>query len=217
MKPLVVVDLESLTMPGFARAMIKTLHEDTAPERPLVVVGPDEELPEAAGIIITGSDRMLHEDTAWAEALSRRVVAAAEADTPVLGICFGHQMLCWHFGGKLARWGEPKMGITPVMFQTGGPFAAGASDIFHVHADHVVDAGDLEVLGTGGFGGIQATRHPTLPIWTIQGHPEARSRHAEALPPEKKAQPLPPGVDLGKIDTPDGKAILARFGKMLRH
>ena len=44
------------------------------------------------------------------------------------------------------------------------------------HQDHVVDAGELEVIGSAEHCAIAACQHPTRPIRTVQYHPEATSR-----------------------------------------
>ncbi len=216
MRPLVVVDLESLTMPEFAKVLVASTHKETAPNRPLVVVGHEDPIPEAAGIIVTGSDQMLHDDTPWAAGLCQRLEEAAKRGTPVFAICFGHQMLCWHYGGTVERWEETRQGVAPVQFQGDGPFQGlDEVNIFHTHRDHVTHPGTLQVVAEGGLGGIQATRHPKLPIWTVQGHPEAKPEFVDALPPERRAH-LPPDFDPQTFATPDGKLLLEGFGRLLR-
>ena len=41
------------------------------------------------------------------------------------------------------------------------------------HQEHVVDAGELEVVASASHCIIAACRHPTRPIFTVQYHPEA--------------------------------------------
>ena len=41
------------------------------------------------------------------------------------------------------------------------------------HQDHVVDPGEMEIVGSAEHCKIAACRHPTRPIRTVQFHPEA--------------------------------------------
>ena len=41
------------------------------------------------------------------------------------------------------------------------------------HQDHVVDSGEMEVLGSAEHCEIAVCKHPTRPIKTVQFHPEA--------------------------------------------
>jgi GMP synthase (glutamine-hydrolysing) len=57
---------------------------------------------QACGVVVTGSSAMVTERLPWmleTEAWLRRVVAQ---DTPLLGICFGHQLLAHALGGEVA-------------------------------------------------------------------------------------------------------------------
>ena len=71
---------------------------------PIEIVSPfaGEPLPPAAsfgGIIITGSHDMVTEKHAWSEKTADWVKKAVEAEIPVLGVCYGHQLLAHAMGG----------------------------------------------------------------------------------------------------------------------
>jgi GMP synthase-like glutamine amidotransferase len=219
MKPLVVVDLMETGKARASRATVESIHHHVAPDRGLVVTGPRPAagvLRDAAGIVVTGSPLMLGTpETAWAPELSARLEQAARQGVPVLGICFGHQMLGRHFGARLESWEAVREGVAPVRFQGAdapGPFSGlGEVDLVFTHRDHLTDAGPLEVVAEGGLGGVAAWKHPQLPIWGVQGHPEAGARWCRLdggagwadLPPER-------------LETPGGKRLLQTFGRLLQ-
>lgn len=53
------------------------------------------------GIVITGSPAMVSERAAWSEATADWVKQAVEADIPLLGVCYGHQLLAHALGGRV--------------------------------------------------------------------------------------------------------------------
>lgn len=55
-----------------------------------------------AGVIITGSSAMVTDDTPWMRDTGRWLLSAIERGKPVLGICFGHQLLARLLGGIVA-------------------------------------------------------------------------------------------------------------------
>ncbi|MBL8388252.1 MAG: glutamine amidotransferase [Hydrogenophaga sp.] len=54
-----------------------------------------------AGVVLTGSHHMVSEREPWSEALVPWLQAAVAAGTPVLGICYGHQLLAHALGGEV--------------------------------------------------------------------------------------------------------------------
>ena len=71
-------------------------------------------------------------------------------------------------GGKVERADENSAGVCEVHYNDGKVVNA----VF-THQDHVVDAGELEVIASAEHCKIAACRHPHRPILSVQFHPEA--------------------------------------------
>ena len=56
-----------------------------------------------AGVVITGSHAMVSAREPWSEALLPWLRAAVAGGTPVLGVCYGHQLLAHALGGEVAH------------------------------------------------------------------------------------------------------------------
>jgi len=56
---------------------------------------------EIAGAIVTGSHAMVTDRADWSETLAGWLRIAVQKDVPVLGICYGHQLLAHALGGKV--------------------------------------------------------------------------------------------------------------------
>jgi len=71
-----------------------------------------------AGVVVTGSPAMVTERPDWSEAAARWLAKLVEGDTmPVLGLCYGHQLLAHGLGGEVGA--NPKgreMGTVDVTF-----------------------------------------------------------------------------------------------------
>jgi GMP synthase (glutamine-hydrolysing) len=106
---------------------------------------------------------------------------------PILGICGGHQALALAFGGKVGpiRAGEydclpysrdRQKGIVPVKVLTSDPLFRGvgaAVKIVQSHYDEVkIIPPGFRLLASEKNSPVQVMRHPTKPVYGIQGHPE---------------------------------------------
>lgn len=56
---------------------------------------------ELAGIVITGSAAMVSHREDWSERTAEWLEQAVQRGTPVLGVCYGHQLLAHALGGKV--------------------------------------------------------------------------------------------------------------------
>ena len=113
----------------------------------------------------------------------------AEAGTPVLGVCLGHQSMVEAFGGKVVR-GDPIHGKDAEVQHDGKSIYEGLSNPLVAGRYHSLIAdpelpGELELTSTHGDV-VMGVRHRELPAEGVQFHPES-------------------------VLTPQGKQLLANF------
>jgi anthranilate synthase component II len=113
----------------------------------------------------------------------------AEAGTPVLGVCLGHQSMVEAFGGKVVR-GDPIHGKDAEVNHDGQSIYQGLSNPLVAGRYHSLIAdpdlpGELELTSTYGDV-VMGVRHRELPAEGVQFHPES-------------------------VLTPQGKKLLANF------
>jgi para-aminobenzoate synthetase component II len=136
-----------------------------------------EELPEldVAGVLLSPGPGT----PAEAGVTVPMVRAAAEAGTPVLGVCLGHQAIAEAFGGRIVRAPELLHGKTSAVHHDGAgvlaglpsPFTATRYHSLTVREDTLPD--ELEVTGRTESGVVMAIRHRDLPLDGVQFHPES--------------------------------------------
>jgi anthranilate synthase component 2 len=114
--------------------------------------------------------------------------AAAETETPLLGVCLGHQSVGEAFGGEVVRCHEivhGKMGTIhhknkSVFKGLPSPLEGTRYHSLVVDRDTLPDS--LEITAELEDGTIMGLSHKTLPIHGIQFHPESiRSEHGHAM------------------------------------
>ena len=114
--------------------------------------------------------------------------AAAKIQTPLIGVCLGHQTIGQAFGGNVVRCHEIVHGKMGKMYHTGKGLFKGLPSPFEATRYHslVVDRQTLpdclEVTAELEDGTIMGLQHKTLPIHGCQFHPESiASEHGHKI------------------------------------
>lgn len=131
------------------------------------------------GVVVFGSGASVHDDLPWQDEL-RDWLAPQLQRLPVLGLCYGHQLLAQMLGGEVDFLFEDRhklKGLREVTLQATPLWGAqrrGPLVVSHREAVTRIPDG-CELLGATDDCAIEAFRHRSLPLWGIQAHPEATS------------------------------------------
>lgn len=107
------------------------------------------------------------------------VRAAADARTPLLGVCLGHQALAVAYGARVGHAPELVHGSTSLVGHDGDPLFAGLPDPFAATRYHslAVDPSslpaELRITAATASGVVMAIEHRTAPLTGVQFHPES--------------------------------------------
>jgi GMP synthase (glutamine-hydrolysing) len=106
-------------------------------------------------------------------------IAVFDLGIPILGICYGEQLIVSKLGGRVEKADESEYGRAHLKLADVEDrlFAGLAKDTEHVvwmsHGDKVLELPPgYEILGTSKNSPYAAIRHNAQPIWAIQFHPE---------------------------------------------
>ncbi len=134
------------------------------------------------GVIISGSQSSVYDDhRPWIQTLSRWTEGAIADELPILGVCWGHQLLAQILGGTV-RGGSYELGYVEVNQEMTDPIWDGLSDpftVFATHSDHVVKMPPDAHLLASNKTGVQAFRYEQ--VYAVQFHPEYDLQTAEAM------------------------------------
>ena len=113
------------------------------------------------------------------------VAAVADAGKPMLGVCLGHQTIGQHFGGHVVRGGLMHGKTSPVSHDGTGLFRDLPSP-FTATRYHSLIVEDIPtsliVNATSDDGSVMGFRHESLPIHSVQFHPESiATEHGHAM------------------------------------
>ena len=107
------------------------------------------------------------------------VTECARTETPLLGVCLGHQAIGAAFGATVERAPELLHGKTSIVHHAGNGVLAGLPDPFRATRYHSLTVREdtipteLEITARTDSGIVMAMRHRDLPIHGVQFHPES--------------------------------------------
>jgi len=139
-------------------------------EMTIIKVALGQALPEVQdfdGYVLSGSEKGVYDHTAWMDALRAFLLEAKRAGKPLVGICFGHQIMADTFGGRAEK--------VPFGMVIGAePYEIdGVVQEAHVwHQDQVVTVPpDAEVTGHAPYCPVGVLEY-SFPGYSVQFHPE---------------------------------------------
>ena len=136
--------------------------------------------------LITGSPAGAYDDFEWIAPLEELIRSIVRAGKPLVGICFGHQIIAQALGGKVVKsdkgWG---IGVRDVALHDEGPPIASKNNtslsLIYFHQDQVIEPPQGATVFAGDDFCPIAGYTIGDSVLTFQGHPEFTPELAEAI------------------------------------
>lgn len=179
------------------------------------------------GIVITGSPAMVSDRAAWSERTAGWLAEAVRAEVPVLGVCYGHQLLAHALGGEAGyhpggrETGTHKVELLDAAMDD--PLFKGLPRQFPAQLTHRQSALRLPenavLLGRNEFEAHQAFRVGPC-AWGVQFHPEFSSEvmraYLKVQAPDLEKEGLDAdGLLANVVDAPEASSLLDRFSQFV--
>jgi GMP synthase (glutamine-hydrolysing) len=236
MKPLIIIKT------GFTFPTIRQkagdfedwiIHEIGSPKAEIGVVNAmkAEALPPVdtlSGVIITGSPAMVTDKDAWMQVLADWIPQAVERNTPLLGICFGHQLLAEAMHGRVDYHPNGReIGTVSIQLTSEGKqdrLLGALPDTFLAHATHAQTVIKLPANALR-FAENAFEIHHAFRLgesaWGVQFHPEFSADIMRAYVSEQSDALLKQGHDVAALtaaiaNTDAANTLLKRFMTIVR-
>jgi GMP synthase-like glutamine amidotransferase len=138
---------------------------------------PDLRREHYSHLILTGSEASILEREKWVDEEIEVVQDAAVRNIPILGSCWGHQLIAVVFAGlnHVQRVANPEIGWFSITFERENYITGQIKQafVFNSHLDEVVGLGpEFDVFASTRNCDVHAFQLIGKAIWGIQSHPE---------------------------------------------
>ena len=145
-----------------------------------------EELKEASAIIFSGGPGSAYKDDFGVCKEIIEKIKNGEWNIPLLGICIGHQLIAYLFGGIVQKGKSAEYGIGRIIVDKEDIIFKGVPKEFNAwisHFDEVETAPkEFEILAHSEVCACEAMKHRNLKIFSVQFHPEVwHTEHGETI------------------------------------
>jgi GMP synthase (glutamine-hydrolysing) len=183
---------------------------------------------EFAAAVVTGSSAMVTDREGWSEHTAEWLAAAVEQGTPVLGICYGHQLLAHALGGRVDN--NPlgrQIGTLDVALHDAAehdPLFSGFPRTLHLPVSHRQVVTQLPA-GATLLARSERDPHHAFAFgdhaWGVQFHPEFDADIVRGYIDARRDQLSAEGLDPDQLlrnatDTEHGTLLLRRFAQLVR-
>lgn len=183
-----------------------------------------------AAVIIMGSPHSVYADLPWLPSALDAVSDLLKKDIPVLGVCFGHQMICSVRGGQVTKSdkgyevGTVKLRATPegLADPLFGPLFKNEEMLVNEsHGDSVaVLPEETIILAENDHDSFQALRHSEK-VWSVQFHPEIGLTEAKAVMEDYRPSLEAKGLKVDRLietarETPEARSLIQHFVAYVR-
>ena len=200
------------TRRNFRRELAADLVEYDVTERQL----PADD--DVDGVVVTGSKASVYWEEPWIEELVDWTGEAVERGLPVLGVCFGHQVVAEALGGRVEGMDEYEIGYREVTHTGDSRLFDGVDETFTAfttHQDRVVELPPgARPIAENDYGNHGFERGD---VFTVQFHPEYDLETArevasgKPLPDEKMARVMDGITEANYAAACEVKALFDNF------
>ncbi len=132
---------------------------------------------DVRGIIVLGSAASVNDDNKWQQDISDIMIDASANCIPVLGLCYGHQLIGHIYGGKVEPlWsGEKKQGERIVRLKKSNIWGEPSTGpLLYSHQDGITEVPPgFEIIADSDLVSTDAIASKSEPVWGFQTHLEA--------------------------------------------